>query len=145
MKSVIDRFVGENRFLSNFYPVLVEFDGILYPTAEHAYQAQKAMTRSLKVRISCLNTPGQAKRYARRLIIRYDWNKVRIPIMRKILFVKFRQNPECLDLLFKTGNAELIEGNTWGDTFWGVYEGQGKNMLGRLLMNVRSELRKEVE
>lgn len=141
----INTFHGDHRFLSNFYPALVEYDGILYPTAEHAYQAQKVMSRSLQMRISCLNTPGQAKRYTRKLQIRSDWDSVRVSVMKGILFEKFRNNPECRNLLFKTGSTELIEGNTWGDTFWGVFEGQGRNMLGQLLMNVRAELRKERE
>ena len=64
--------------------------------------------------------------------------------MASLLFAKFAQ-PELRKLLCETGDADLVEGNTWGDKFWGVCEGKGKNMLGLLLMQVRAAARKEEE
>ena len=51
------------------------------------------------------------------------------------------QNPELGNKLLETGNQELVEGNTWGDIFWGVCNGKGQNWLGKILMMVRDEIR----
>jgi predicted NAD-dependent protein-ADP-ribosyltransferase YbiA (DUF1768 family) len=56
---------------------------------------------------------------------------------------KFTRNQDLKEQLIATGNEELVEGNTWGDIYWGVSRGRGKNMLGKILMRVREELRNE--
>jgi hypothetical protein len=58
-----------------------------------------------------------------------------------LLMQKFTRHPQLARELVGTGDAELVEGNTWGDEFWGVCNGRGSNQLGRLLMEVRALLR----
>lgn len=138
MAKVIDSFRGEYRFLSNFYPCLVRYDGdeLSYPSVEHAYQAQKTRNINDQIIICKARTPGEAKRIGRRVRMREDWDKVKIDIMRSLLLFKF-SHQELSQKLVATGNAELIEGNDWGDMFWGVCRGRGENWLGKLLMEVR--------
>jgi predicted NAD-dependent protein-ADP-ribosyltransferase YbiA (DUF1768 family) len=76
-----------------------------------------------------------------KVTLRKDWEGVKIQVMRDVLRLKFA-NPGLRDRLLETGDRELIEGNTWGDTFWGVCRGSGKNWLGQLLMELRGELSK---
>jgi len=140
MAIAIRSFSGKYCFLSNFaYGVkIVDEFGLEYPTVEHAYQAAKS--DDIRIR-SCFlyGTPGQAKINGRRVEIRRDWDAVRINIMRDFLRQKFSQEPFKSKLL-ETGDFILVEGNTWGDTFWGVCNGEGQNMLGKLLMELRCEL-----
>lgn len=141
MPDPIDRFKGEYEFLSNFYPAIIVHDGITYPTVEHAYQAAKTLDFAERWRISKLPTPGEAKRAGRSVKLRPDWKKVRIDIMRELLLQKFFLSDGELGYeLQSTSCAELIEGNWWGDTFWGVCKGQGENHLGKLLMEIRDLL-----
>ncbi len=137
---MIDTFTGPNRFLSNFYPCLVYYNGILYPSVEHAYQAQKTTLPSEQLTISKLATPAQAKKMGREVKCRRDWEEVKVAIMRDLLLIKFAEQ-ELLQKLLATEDAELIEGNWWGDRFWGVCHGGGKNTLGTLLMEVREQYR----
>jgi len=135
----IDSFSGEHCFLSNFHPAEVEFEGWIYPTVEHAYQAAKTTNNEERKRIRYMKTPGQAKKAGRHLMLRTNWEAVKIDLMTNLVRKKF-QHDHLKRRLLETGNAELIEGNTWGDVFWGVYNGIGKNMLGKILMQVRAEL-----
>lgn len=139
---VIDDFKGEYAFLSNFYPVEVklnQLDSLYYPTVEHAYQAAKTTSIEARHLIRTARSPAEAKQLGRRVHYREGWDDIKISIMLRLLRRKF-DYPWFADLLQKTGEAELIEGNYWGDDFWGVYKGQGQNHLGELLMQVRSEL-----
>ena len=140
--SPICDFHGENIFLSNFHPCPVTVDGITYPSVEHYYQAHKTLDVSIREKIAGLETAGSAKRLGSRLKIRKDWNADRLDIMWVGLKLKF-QIPELREKLLATGDQELIEGNWWGDVFWGVSKGKGLNHLGRLLMEVRNEIRNE--
>ena len=74
-------------------------------------------------------------------MLRNDWEKVKDEIMYNICLCKFTQNEELKQKLLNTGNAELIEGYTWNDTYWGICRGRGKNHLGKILMQIREELR----
>ncbi len=134
---MIDNFrEKEFRFLSNFYLVqLLMPDGIVYPSAEHAYQAAKTLDHQIRKEITYM-TAGQAKRTGRNIIIRPNWDNIKISIMWKILCVKFA-NPELYAKLKATQPHILIENNTWNDTFWGVCRSKGENNLGKLLMKLR--------
>ena len=135
---VIDKFDGEYRFLSNFYVSGVVYDGVSYPSSENAYQAAKTLdTFERDQFVNC--TAGQAKRLGQKITLREDWEDVKIQIMLSIVRSKFKR-PYLRDRLLATGDAILIEGNTWGDTFWGVCDGKGENWLGKILMVIRSEL-----
>lgn len=133
----VNRFQGEFRFLSNFWPVSVEYMGLTFPSVEHAYQAAKCVNVEDRILFTSGN-PGAAKRLGRRIKVRSDWWKVKVPIMRELLFNKFSQEP-LRSMLQKTKGMELVEGNDWGDKFWGVCNGVGQNWLGKLLMQVREK------
>lgn len=133
-------FQGPHRFLSNFWPAPVRYGGILFPTTEHAYQAAKSDDVNEAIRVSLLKSPGDAKRVGRTLVVRKDWEQVKRQIMLDVLRLKFNL-PDLRRRLLATGDVQLVEGNTWGDRYWGVCNGVGENWLGRLLMQVREECR----
>ena len=85
-------------------------------------------------------TPGQAKRAGSKVQLRPEWDKIRLGIMRELLQLKF-STPELRKALVWTDPAHLEETNTWGDTFWGVCDGEGENHLGRILMELRDDLK----
>jgi ribA/ribD-fused uncharacterized protein len=137
---VIDSFRGEYRWLSTNWPAQVELGGMRFPSVEHAYQAAK--TTDARQRAQFLTgSPGDAKRLGRRVTMRPDWEVVKVDVMRDLLRQKFARGSELAAKLIATGAQPLVEGNTWGDTFWGVCRGKGENNLGRLLMQVRDEVR----
>jgi len=137
---VIQEFQGKYRFLSSFYPAEVELDGITYPTVEHAYQAAKTLDSAQREFIRSALRPGSAKRWGKLIQpLRPYWEETKIDIMCQLVRQKFNKEPLKSQLL-ATGDAELIEGNTWGDKFWGKFRGEGKNHLGQILMRVREEL-----
>lgn len=128
-------------FLSNFYPSHVIYEGVCYPTVEHAYQAAKTLDVNERLAIAEQATPGRAKRAGRKVTLRADWEQVKVPIMHALLLSKFEGFPDLARRLQATGDREIVEANDWGDVFWGVSGGYGENMLGKLLMQVRTELR----
>lgn len=133
----IDSFHGEHRFLSNFWPAEVMLDGVTYPTVEHAYVAAKTLDIETRREIAAVEKPGDVKRFGRKLALRSDWESVKLDVMRDLVRQKFAHS-ELRAQLLATGDAELIEGNTWNDTFWGVCRGKGENHLGKILMSVRA-------
>lgn len=133
-------FAGKYRFLSNFYPAPVIYSGKIYPTVENAYQAAKCASDDNRTLFE-LWTPAKAKRMGQSVFIRDDWEDVKISIMRRLVYCKFSYHTDLTQQLLDTGHAELIEGNTWGDKFWGVCSGVGENHLGKILMHVRRRLR----
>jgi ribA/ribD-fused uncharacterized protein len=118
----------------------LRYDGWIWPTSEHAYQAAKTLNEEDKERIASQSTPALAKRMGKSVAKRPDWEQVKLKIMYDIVLAKFQQNPVLKYLLILTKDAELIEGNTWGDTYWGVCNGKGENHLGKILMRIRDEL-----
>lgn len=137
----IAEFQGEYRFLSNFWPAEVHFEGIVYPSSEHAYQAAKSLDPAERKRIAALPTPSAAKKAGAALQLRPNWDTEKFNVMETVVRDKFTRNADLRAKLLATGDAELIEGNTWGDRTWGVYQGKGENRLGKILMKVRTELR----
>lgn len=133
---MIYSFSGKYAFLSNFWPCQIAYDGLMFPSTEHAFQAQKCTALCDKLAVRDARTPGIAKKFARLLNRRPDWDLVKVEIMFALLQQKFSSEP-LYGMLRETGNQPLIEGNTWGDKFWGVYNGVGQNKLGELLMTVR--------
>ena len=138
--SMVYGFTGEYRFLSNFWFVDVELDGIIYRSTEHAYQAAKTFVEQERMLIQRLSRPSDAKKYAQTIKIRDDWDSVRWGIMYDLNCQKY-SIPEFGDRLLETGNMYLEETNTWNDTYWGVYHGKGENNLGKILMAIREDLR----
>ena len=149
MKS-IDSFSGHWVALSNLHQCKVLYNGLYYNSAEAAYQAAKmdhthssaAKFRSLLTKA----TPFEAKAVGVLVPLRKDWEHVKVAIMRDILRDKFTQNSDCRRVLLSTDNCNLVEGNIWHDNFWGSCRcprcrAMGDNQLGKLLMEIRSELR----
>jgi predicted NAD-dependent protein-ADP-ribosyltransferase YbiA (DUF1768 family) len=164
--------VFQSTFLSNFYAVPVTFEGISYPSVEHAYQRAKFSPEDLKQlrpeiieeiqetlkqrgyaqKIEDLEaffsnsttTSGNTKVVADILrkydLVRQDWDDARTKIMIDLLVQKFT-DPELKEKLLTTENKYLIEGNDWDDTYWGVYDNRGRNMLGRIIMNLRDKIK----
>lgn len=137
----IDRFEAEYSWLSNFSSYPATYQGVEYPTAEHAFQAAKTLDLRVRDEIKNFPTPGKAKRAGRTLHLRDAWEgAVRYQAMKDILRSKF-SDPQLRDMLLATGDQILIEGNSWGDHTWGQVDGKGVNLLGWFLMELRDELR----
>lgn len=142
--SMISEFDGQYRFLSNFFMQDFEYEGRVWKSVEHAFQAYKFYPDVARMEeVANCATPGKAKRMGRLPGIRADWNQVRVQVMTDLVRIKFSV-PYLRERLLETGDEELIEGNSWGDTFWGMCQGVGENHLGRILMQIRAEIREEV-
>lgn len=140
MTQVIDSFKGKYAAFSNFYVKDFEYKGFVWTCSEGAFQAMKSFDENDWKRMSRMN-PSEVKRAGRRLKLREDWEEVKDDVMYDVCLTKFSQDQEAKELLLSTGNAKLIEGNTWGDRYWGVVDGVGKNKLGKTLMKVRETLK----
>ena len=151
---VIPEFKGEYYFLSNFHRHSMMFDtlgsSVTFPTVEHVFQAAKHKAMDLPeeervnyvMKIIRAKTPTEARsigKSAQGLNVT-KWDAMKVDVMREILLQKFT-NRTLEALLLGTGDAMLVEGNTWGDQFWGRCEGPGYNILGVLLMEIRGYLR----
>lgn len=128
-------FSGCYMFLSNFYPTKIEYEGLQYNSTEAAYQSAKTLDKQLKLKFVNI-IASESKKLGRKLVIRKDWEHVKIDIMYELLLKKF-SNQSLKDKLLSTGDKYLEETNYWGDTFWGVSKNKGNNNLGKLLMKVR--------
>jgi len=139
MSNAITAFTGLHRWLSNFAACSVTFDGKVYTTVEHAYQAAKSLNPEYREAVRHARTAGGAKRLGRLAPMRHDWEDIKEDVMIHLTHQKY-QHEYYRQLLIATGSAEIVEGNTWGDTFWGVCNGSGQNKLGHIIMAVRSEI-----
>lgn len=146
------------RFLSHFHPSPIELDGETWPTVEHYYQCQKSFDPAYRQAVREAATPGDAKRLAARpegprrgnkkswfrnnnAQPRPDWHEAKLEIMRRADLAKYVQNPSLAALLLATGTAELVEDSP-SEPFWGIGpDGQGLNWAGRVVMEVRDNLR----
>lgn len=137
--NTIESFTDDYQFLSNFWPADVALDGVKYATVEHAYQAAKTIIPEEREWIRGQPSAGRAKRAGKDITLRPNWNEVKVPIMEDLLRQKFT-HPELKQLLLDTEDKTLIEGNDWGDIFWGICNGVDENMLGKLLMQIRKEI-----
>lgn len=140
--SKIKQFRGKYYFLSNFSDYPVQLDGLTYLNGEAAFQAGKVTTQKEKLAFVGI-PPNIAKSKGRRVKLRNDWEVIKVGRMRQVIDAKFA-NPKLATLLLQTGDAELLEGNNWNDKIWGVDINtlQGKNQLGKILMDKREQLRK---
>lgn len=140
----IDSFKGENYYLSNFYERPVTYDGITYKNNEAAFQAQKCISYEDRKQFSDLNA-SEAKRLGRKVSLRPDWESIKVDVMTDIVHAKFEQNKDLAEKLYDTDTAFLEEGNTWGDKIWGTVNGNGKNLLGYILMSERDYLKGQMK
>lgn len=143
---MITEFDGKYAFLSNFYHAPFTYDGIEYPTNEHFFQAMKTLDQEERKKIAAAATPGKAKRLGRHVILRPDWEIIKLDVMKEGLALKFA-DPKLREKLLATGDEILVEGNWWHDNTWGSCHCPlcdkipGKNLLGKALMELRSDLR----
>jgi ribA/ribD-fused uncharacterized protein len=137
----ITSFSGAHACLSNFHPSCLEWMGLAVPTLEHGFQLAKTRDQMARLRIASAPTPGAAKRLGRDVPLRPGWEEAKKGVMRALLIQKFTRHADLARVLLATGDAELVEGNSWGDVYWGVSGGHGQNMLGQQLMEVRALLR----
>jgi ribA/ribD-fused uncharacterized protein len=131
---------------SNFYPAEIVVDGREYPTSEHYFQSKKFEGTPHEEEIRLTAGAGQAAIKGRdhRRPLRKDWEAVKDDVMRVAVRAKFTQHPHLREILLSTGNAEIIE-HTSRDRYWADGgDGRGKNMLGRILMEVRWMLSQNV-
>ena len=142
---MIVEFDGQYDFLSNFYPCPILYEGIVYPTNEHFFQAMKTLDIETRKAIAAAPTPGAAKRMGRHVSLPPDWEKIKVDVMRTGLMLKFT-DAALAEKLLATGDEELVEGNWWHDQTWGSCfcpdhcRTPGRNLLGMLLMELRKEL-----
>lgn len=145
----IINFDGQYAFLSNFFYAPFVYEDNIYPTNEHFFQAMKTLNPEERKSIAEARTPGVAKRMGRKVQLRDDWEEVKIDVMRLGLRLKFKAHMGLTEKLIETGDADLIEGNTWHDNFWGVCLcpkcQEGQNHLGLLLMETRDRFKGEIE
>jgi ribA/ribD-fused uncharacterized protein len=138
---MIKELSGEYRFLSNFWSCFIEYEGLLYPSVENAYQAAKCANELDKdYFLTC--KASDAKRRGRIVKMRPDWEEAKLGVMLQLVRQKFQQEP-LRTMLLATGDQEIQEGNWWGDLFWGTVNGVGENHLGKILMKVREELKND--
>ena len=146
---MIEDFRGRYRWLSNFYMAPVKFEGVMYPSSEHAYQAAKTLVPEKREWVREASTPSSAKRRGQVVPLRPGWDEMKSEVMLRIVQDKFRRNPGLAALLLATGEQPLVEGNVWHDNFFGDCSCfdcrtiEGQNWLGRCLVQVRSQLRNE--
>ena len=146
---MIKVFEGEFAFLSNFWPSPFTYEGITYATNEHFFQAMKTLDPKERAWIASSETPGVAKRRGRTCALRHDWEQIKDEVMLTGLRIKF-SHPSLRTQLIMTGDQELMEGTTWHDNEWGNCSFErcknipGRNKLGKLLMQVRNEIREEL-
>lgn len=141
MHDTITSFRDEYEYLSNFYEVDVQWDGRTYRNSEAAFQSAKTLDPQIRDSFTLLD-PLSAKRKGRQVTLRPDWEAVKTTIMETVVRAKFKQHPDLAKRLMETGHAELVEGNDWNDTCWGMdlRTGEGENRLGKILMGIREEL-----
>jgi ribA/ribD-fused uncharacterized protein len=128
---------------SNFALFPIALEGKTWPTSEHYFQAQKFLGEDHSEAIRCEPSPMKAAKMGRDRTrpLRSDWEQVKDDIMRQAVFAKFSQHESLRKQLLDTGDAMLVE-HTTNDAYWGNGgDGSGKNMLGRILMEVRERLR----
>jgi len=157
-------FKDEKRYLSNMYetPIIfsasadikesfpeISFDGHTYGSSEHLYQSLKSNSEEWHEKIRSVLDPHKTKTMAKKelttqpdlfgggFFMRPDFHSIKSKLMFLIVYLKFSQNEELKEKLLATGDELLIEKNCWHDTYWGVCDGVGKNILGRILMQVR--------
>ena len=143
---MISKFRNEYFFLSNFYPCEVKYGGLTYQCSEAAFQAQKFEDIEIKKKFTTMD--GKKAKYngsarAKLAPLRSDWDSVKNEIMLDVNVSKYTQNPDLMQKLLDTGDEYIAEGNVWRDTYWGVYNGKGKNVMGNILMVIRTHFKNE--
>ena len=144
----IDNFNGYFEFLNNEFPTPVYYDGRIYKSVSHAFQAARSQEQHIREKIVRADTIMEMYEIAAKVEDPPDWIKIRLKIMETLVRDKFRRNKELREKLRATENRNLV--NSYGDAstsnlFWGIVEGKGQNQLGRILESVRSDIHQNIE
>lgn len=143
---MITNFRWEHAYLSNFYAIPIQYNGFVWRSAEHLFQAFKASNAEDVERIWSASSAKEAKHLGKIITLRADWETIKLDVMRIVVANKFSQHPYLRAKLLSTGKKELIEGNSWHDNFWGActcYNCRNKvklNWLGKILMETRHSM-----
>lgn len=139
---MIKEFKNQYFFLSNFYEYPIYYNKLVFCNAEAAFQAQKVINEKDQYKFINLNA-SQARKLGKTIQLRKDWEEIKDNVMYEIVKRKFTINKELQQKLLETKEEELVEGNWWHDTYWGVDSktGIGQNKLGKILMKVREEVK----
>lgn len=144
----IESFIKEYRFLSNFHPVKVSLmdpvhEELFFNSVEAAYQAAKCIDSNDKLLFVNLNA-ADAKALGRKVKMVKNWDDIKLDVMEDLVRQKFKV-PTLRQCLLDTCGKELIEGNWWGDHYWGVdiKTGEGLNHLGNIISKIRDEIELE--
>lgn len=143
---MIPIFNDQYSFLSNFYLADIKYKGHVYKSAEHLYQALKCLNERDREKIRNASTPRAAKILGRFIMMRPEWERRKALIMEKVLRMKFRKN-KLRRMLRETGEKELAQYNFWHDKYWSICtcttcKRSGLNLMGVILMKIRSEINK---
>lgn len=137
-------------FLSNMYklstPISLLFPdmshALEFTCAEAAYQAYRCADPADRYKFVNIDGPA-AKTLSHNIKARSNWDAIKTKCMKHVISEKFKNNPDLAARLLDTGNADLINENAQNDCFWGVCGGEGENMLGKILMEERFELKRK--
>jgi ribA/ribD-fused uncharacterized protein len=134
----------------NWFSNMIEFEdplvyeGIFYVTPEHFYQAMKSKSKLYRERVAACKTGMLAKRLGRKVNIREDWEDVKLMVMERAQRHRFQIGTKWRERLVET-DGEIVEWNYWHDRIWGKCtcekcKGNGRNLLGEMLMKIRDEI-----
>lgn len=138
----IDSFRGDNEFLSSGFSCNIEFEGAIYPSLEHAFQAAKTDDLTARANIQAAATATDAKNLGKQVVIVPDWDQKRLDVMASLVRQKFTNNLDLKVKLLMTGTKDLVQGGMRRDRFWGTDKnGVGENHLGKILVTVRDAIR----
>lgn len=143
------RFIDVFAWMSNMSQHLVNYDGYVYQTSEHAYMCQKTLSENEREKLRDCNTPEAAKKLGRSVTLRSDWEEVKATIMQEIVEAKVRTNPVLKDKLLATGYNKIYELTWWHDRTWGIcscetHQFMGQNLLGHIWEKTRDKIRKDL-
>ena len=146
--NAINSLTNDYEFLSNFYRAEVEYQGVIYPSAQAAFQASKTLDNEIRKEYTNL-TAAEATLKGNVMAPYLEWEQDKQKIMYKILKSKFSRNQELRTALMKTNTAQITHKNNWHENYWGecvcekCSEKDKNNFLGKILMQVREDLRTE--
>jgi ribA/ribD-fused uncharacterized protein len=140
-KDHIRGFFEDYRWLSNFHECVIHYRGLIFGSTEAAYQAQKTLDEVQKEEFQYM-TPKESKKIgAHGVVLRADWDDIKVQMMYEINLEKYTRHEYLKEKLIATGTRHLEETNWWGDQYWGVCKGAGQNQLGKVLMQIREEIK----
>lgn len=142
------QFKGLYQWLSNFHKCKILYEGLEYTSTEHAYMAAKVTDQAIRLQIQALPTSREARNFGQTVTLREGWEDLKFGVMLEVNRRKYFDTPYLGERLLATGDAYLCEGTTWGDRYWGVDpvgSDNGQNNLGKILMQIREELKNAKE